>query len=223
MAQKNLGQVAIINRGAYASNVSYAVLNTVTHRGGTFMCIRQCTGIEPAVNANWRTYWVPTAIGIYSTEVTNDSETVARITFTFSDGTTAQHTYNTTGIADGTVTNASLGETISVAKGGTGSTTASGARTSLGAQAQLLSFQVRLSGSANSWAITQDVNGNSLSGKVTANSLVIIGPEQTLANMQNFGNYFILLASQAAGRLNFQSKNTVPSGTSILVNVLVAN
>ena len=43
MAQKNLGQVAIINRGAYASNVSYAVLNTVTHRGGTFMCIKQCT------------------------------------------------------------------------------------------------------------------------------------------------------------------------------------
>ena len=78
MAQYTLGQVAIISKGAYAANTSYVPLNVVTHRGGSFMCITQCISIEPGVNANWRTYWVPTAIGIYSTNVTAVTSTQAR-------------------------------------------------------------------------------------------------------------------------------------------------
>lgn len=221
--QKNLGQVAIISKGAYSSGTAYAPLNVVTHRGGSFMCIRACSNIEPAVTSNWNTYWVPTAIGVYQTQVTAPTSTTAKIKFIFSDGTYYEHTYNTTAVSDGSVTNASLGEAVSLAKGGTGATTAAQALTNLGAQAKILTRQVNLSGNASSWSITQDKNGNSLSGIVKADSIIVIGPDQTLANAQNFGNYFIILTSQEAGRLNFSSRDTVPSGTTITVNVMIAN
>lgn len=119
MAQNyTLGQVAIIHKGAYSSSTSYVPLNTVTHRGGSFMCITACTNIEPGVHASWQTYWVPTAIGILSAEVTSPSDTTATMTLTFSDGTTYSHTYGTTGVADGSVKNVSIGEAVAIAKGG---------------------------------------------------------------------------------------------------------
>lgn len=224
MAQQyNLGQVAIINKGAYSSAVYYAPLNTVTHRGGTFMCITACSNVEPGVNANWRTYWVPTAIGIYSTQVTAPTETTAKITFTFSDGTTAEHTYNTTAQASGSVTNDSIGETINISKGGTGGTTAAAARSNLGAQAEIIEFQIALGGAGKAWTATKDINGVSLTGRVTANSKVIVAAYPTLANVQNYAKYLVLLSSVGNGTLNFISQDTVPSGTTIGVNVMVAN
>lgn len=224
MAQQyNLGQVAIINKGAYASATYYAPLNTVTHRGGTFMCITACSNIEPAVNANWRTYWVPTAIGIYSTTVTAPTTSTAKITFTFSDGTTASHTYNTTAQASGSVTNDSIGETIAITKGGTGGTSAATARSNLGAQAELIEFQVTLSGAGNSWTVSKDSSNVTLSGRVYSTSKVMVAPSPTLANAQNYGNYFVLLSSVGNGTLSFISRDTVPSGTTITVNVMVAN
>ena len=224
MAQTyNLGQVAIISRGAYAAGTAYVPLNVVTHRSGSFMCITACTGIEPAVASSWRTYWVPTAIGIYSAVVTAPSDTTAKLTLTFSDGTTYEHTYGTTGVADGSVTNSSLGEAISIAKGGTGATTAAAALTALGAQSKILECQVAISGSASSWTVTKDVNNNSLSDKVKSNSIIVIGPEQTVANAQNYGNYFIVLSGQSNGTLNFTSRDTVPSGTTITINVMIVN
>lgn len=88
----NLGQVAIVNKGAYSSSTNYYPLNTVTNRGGTFMCKAACSNVQPGVTSGWRNYWVPTALGIYQTNVTADGDTIT-MTFTFSDGTTASHTY----------------------------------------------------------------------------------------------------------------------------------
>ena len=88
----NLGQVAIVSKGAYSSSGQHYPLNTVTNRAGTFMCIAACSNVEPGVTSGWQTYWVPTAIGIYDTDATIDGDEVT-LTFTFSDGTTASHTY----------------------------------------------------------------------------------------------------------------------------------
>lgn len=224
MAQNyTLGQVAIIHKGAYSSSTSYAPLNTVTHRGGSFMCITACTNIEPGVHASWQTYWVPTAIGILSAEVTSPSDTTATMTLTFSDGTTYSHTYGTTGVADGSVKNVSIGEAVAIAKGGTGATSAAAARTNLGAQATLIEFQINLTGGASAWTFSTDASGVSLAGRVLSTSKVMVAPEPTLANAQNYGNYFVLLQTVEAGRLYFTTRDTIPSGTTITVNVLVAN
>lgn len=88
----NLGQVAIVNKGDYSSSATYLPLNTVKHRAGSFMCIAQCSGVEPGAGANWQNYWVATAIGIYSTNA-SASGSLITLTFTFSDGTTASHQY----------------------------------------------------------------------------------------------------------------------------------
>lgn len=88
----NLGQVAIIHKGDYSASVQYAPLNTVSHRAGSFMCISSCINVEPGVTSGWDTYWVPTALGIYSTNVQAVGDLVT-VTFTFSDGTTASHQY----------------------------------------------------------------------------------------------------------------------------------
>jgi hypothetical protein len=87
-----LGQVAIVSKGDYSPAVNYYPLNAVSHRAGTFMCIAACSNVEPGVTSGWRTYWVPTALGIYQTNVTADGDTIT-MTFTFSDGTTASHEY----------------------------------------------------------------------------------------------------------------------------------
>lgn len=221
MAQYTLGQVAIISKGAYAANTSYVALNVVTHRGGSFMCIAPCISVEPGVAGNWRSYWVPTAIGIYQTSVTAVTSTQARITFTFSDGTTAQHTYSTTGVAAGSVTNTSIGETISVSKGGTGATTADGALTNIGGQKKAIAINVALSGGSSSWTVTKTTGDVNLSTYLTANSNIVAAPNA--ASQDNWENYGVRMTAQTASSLSFTSKATVPSGTTITVNLLVFN
>ena len=96
MARYNLGQVAIVNKGAWSASANYALLNTVTHNGGSFMAIAASTNIEPGVNASWSTYWVPMAKGIKTVTVTALSESTAQVTITLSDGTSiVGGTYNT--------------------------------------------------------------------------------------------------------------------------------
>ena len=87
-----LGQVAIISKGEYSPTATYSPLNTVKHRAGSFMCISECSGVEPGVSQGWSTYWVPTAVGIYATNVSAQGDLIT-VTFTFSDGSTASHQY----------------------------------------------------------------------------------------------------------------------------------
>lgn len=109
MAIYNLGQVAVISRGAWASGTAYAPLNTVTHNGGSFMAIAASTNKEPGVASGWATYWVAMAKGIKTIVIAATDATHAQATVTFSDGTTVTGTeFATNGVADGAVTTAKI-------------------------------------------------------------------------------------------------------------------
>ena len=99
MAVYNLGQAAIVSKGAYNANTSYKVLNTVTHLGGSYMCIAPCAGVEPGVASGWQSYWIATTRGILSW-TTTVSGTTATINVTFSDGTTYSNTYSTAAVGE---------------------------------------------------------------------------------------------------------------------------
>lgn len=104
MATYNLGQVAIVNKGAWASGTSYAPLNVVSHNSGSFMAIAANTSKEPGVASDWTAYWMRLSNGIKTVTVTAISTTQAQVSVTFSDGTTAvAGTYNTSGIPAGSV------------------------------------------------------------------------------------------------------------------------
>lgn len=109
MARYNLGQVAIVNKGAWSASANYALLNTVTHNGGSFMAIAASANIEPGVTASWETYWVPMAKGIKTVAVTALSASTAQVTITLSDGTSiVGGTYNTATVADGSIGSAQI-------------------------------------------------------------------------------------------------------------------
>lgn len=244
MASYNLGQAAIINRGAYSSSATYNQLNTVSHRGGTFMCIVSCSNIEPGVNATWRNYWVQTAIGVYSGAVTATGSNVT-VTFTMSDGTTIPLTYPATAIAANTITNAMLAELIAIDHGGTGANTASGALTNLGiptpfsvanggtgadnaddargninAQVQAVTYAVSLAGGASSWTKTTDINSQPLTDILSGSNLVVAPAPASWADYRNYG---VRMTAQADHSVTFTAETAVPSGKNLTVNILVFN
>lgn len=244
MATYVLGQAAIVNKGSYSSSVAYKQLNTVTHRGGTFMCILDCSNIEPGVNANWRNYWVVTAIGVYTGTVTATGANVT-VTYTMSDGSTIPVTYPATAIAANTITNAMLAELIDiehggtnadnatdalanlgitlplpVASGGTGANDAETARGNLSAQVQAVTYQVSIAGSASSWTKTTDINGNNLTSIKTGSNLIVSPAPDSWVNYRNYG---VRMSAQANSSVTFTSESTVPSGTSLTINILVFN
>ena len=55
MATVNLGQAAIVSKGAYSAAASYAPLNLVTHNGGSYLCKRGCSHLQPGVSFPWPT------------------------------------------------------------------------------------------------------------------------------------------------------------------------
>lgn len=109
MAVYNLGQAAIVSKGAYNANTSYKVLNTVTNLGGSYMCIAPCAGVEPGVTSGWQSYWVATARGINGMNITANGG-VATVVITFSDGSQYTGTYNTDAIGPGAVGTTELAE-----------------------------------------------------------------------------------------------------------------
>lgn len=105
MATYNLGQVAIISKGAWSASVNYAPLNTVTHNGGSFMAIAANSNKEPGVASGWATYWVAMSRGIKEINIVGDTTTTAHAVITLSDGTTVTGTsFSTYGIPDDTIT-----------------------------------------------------------------------------------------------------------------------
>lgn len=118
MATYNLGQAAIVSKGAYNSGTSYVPLNAISHKGGAFLCKQACTAIEPTVTSGWETYWMNIASGIKTYTITN-SGGIATVSITFTDGTTYSTTYpipavannsvDTAQLVDGAVTTAKLG------------------------------------------------------------------------------------------------------------------
>lgn len=122
MATVNLGQAAIVSKGAYSAAASYAPLNLVTHNGGSYLCKRGCSNIEPGVSSTWQTYWVAATVGIRSFAKTGETADGMEYTATLSDNSTYVFTVKT-----------AVDYPISVANGGTGATTAEAARENLGA------------------------------------------------------------------------------------------
>lgn len=108
MATYNLGQVAIVSKGAWSSSVNYAPLNTVTHNGGSFMAIAANSNKEPGVASGWATYWIAMAKGLKTISVTV-SGTTATISAVYTDGTTATvGTFSTTAVSDYSITTAKI-------------------------------------------------------------------------------------------------------------------
>lgn len=122
MATINLGQAAIVSKGAYSAAASYAPLNLVTHNGGSYLCKRGCSNIEPGVSSTWQTYWVAATVGIRSFAKTGETADGMEYTATLSDNSTYVFIVKT-----------AVDYPISVANGGTGATTAEEARANLGA------------------------------------------------------------------------------------------
>ena len=122
MATVNLGQAAIVSKGAYSAAASYAPLNLVTHNGGSYLCKRGCSNIEPGVSPTWQTYWVAATVGIRSFAKTGENADGMEYTATLSDNSTYVFIVKT-----------AVDYPISVANGGTGATTAEEARANLGA------------------------------------------------------------------------------------------
>ena len=113
MAQFNLGQAAVVSKGAWSGSATYSVLNTVTHNGGSFMAIAENSSVEPGVTTGWESYWVRATMGIKSVAFNGLTSSTANCVVTFSDGTTyTSPTFATTPVADGEVTAAKLGSDI---------------------------------------------------------------------------------------------------------------
>jgi len=105
MAIYSLGQVAIISKGAWNSAASYAILNTVTRNGGSFMAIQPNSNIEPGVTTGWESYWVAMSRGIKTIDIVGDTATTAHAVITLSDGTSVTGTtFSTYGIPDNSIT-----------------------------------------------------------------------------------------------------------------------
>ena len=55
MSQRiNLGRVMPINKRAYSSSVSYAVMDIVEYEGSSYWCIQACQGVLPTNTTNWQ-------------------------------------------------------------------------------------------------------------------------------------------------------------------------
>ena len=244
MATYTLGQAAVVSRGNYSSTAQYKQLNTVFHRGGTFMCISECSNVEPGVTSGWNAYWVQTAIGIYSGVVSASGSNVT-VTFTMSDGSTVPLTWAATAIAANSIYNNMLAEAIDIAHGGTGATTAADARTALGlslplavasggtggtdadgargnlnAQEQASTYQVSLTGGGTSWTKTTDVNSQALTDIKSGSNLIVAPAPASWADYRNYG---VRMTAQADSSVTFTAESSVPSGTSLTVNILVFN
>lgn len=108
MASFTLGKVSISPRGNYSASASYAVLDLVSNKGGSYLCISANSGIQPGVASNWTTYWMSLTKGITSLEITSPETGKATISIVFSDGTSTSTTIDTTAIGAGSVGNTEL-------------------------------------------------------------------------------------------------------------------
>lgn len=139
MSVYNLGKVCLTPKGTYSPTAQYEKLDTVALGGGSFICLRSCSGINPVTDPDRSTYWSCCAAGIasvsaeysagrvYLTILLTDSGSCS-IDFPVSDipdlSVTSQKlavgAVTSAKIADASVTASKLAAPIPLEKGGTG-------------------------------------------------------------------------------------------------------
>ena len=108
MARYELGQAAIVSKGAWSNSASYEVLNVVSNLGGSFMAIAPNSVIEPGVTSGWQTYWVPLSRGVKTVNI-EAYGSGARSVVTLSDGTVVTGSeFSTAGVAAGSITDTQI-------------------------------------------------------------------------------------------------------------------
>lgn len=150
-----LGQAAYVNKGSYSSSATYVVLNTVFYNGGTWVALKNVSGVTPGSDA---TAWLCITQGIRSVNITQSGgNAVVKITLT--NGTQASATIPLATVGDGTITVAKLASefVLPVAKGGTGATSADNARINLNAQVAIKKRHINLS--TDDWQSRGENNG----------------------------------------------------------------
>lgn len=156
------------------------------------------------------------AVGIKSMSITSTGEGTASVSITFSDGTESSFEYNTSAIADGTITTGKLtsGFVLPVAKGGTGATAAAAARTNLGAQQTHTTTTASLP--ASGWS--NKTRSVSVTG-VTASNTVFCSP--AAASWAVYNDCGVRCSAQGSGTLTFTCED-VPTAA-LTVNVVIFN
>lgn len=104
MAQYDLGKVSIRPRGAYAANTNYEFLDSVQNLGGSWLALAASKDVQPGVTSGWQNYWMMITRGIRTIVGSSPADGQTQITITFTDGTTAEYTYNNEVLSDGSVT-----------------------------------------------------------------------------------------------------------------------
>ena len=116
-----LGQVSIISKGAWSSSTTYAVLEMVTNKGGSWLCKKANSNKQPGVTSGWATYWVQAAKGIDTIDVTSPSSGTVQMVINYSDGTNTTVSYSSSAIAAGSIGTTELADgAVTSAKIGTG-------------------------------------------------------------------------------------------------------
>lgn len=96
-----LGQAAYVNKGDYSSSVSYAPLNTVFYRGGTWVALQSVSGVAPGSDAS---KWMCISQGLRSFTVDPIRVGYIEISWVLTDGTTGSVTAPTNGVPNNAVT-----------------------------------------------------------------------------------------------------------------------
>ena len=78
MTTYNLGQAAVVCRGAFDPDEEYMKLNLVTIRGGAYICRAGCFGYEPGVTPGWQEFWVLACDGIADISRSGDKIVITR-------------------------------------------------------------------------------------------------------------------------------------------------
>ena len=204
-----LGQAAYVNKGSYSSSATYVVLNTVFYNGGTWVALKNVSGVTPGSDA---TAWLCITQGIRSVNISQSGgNAVVQITLT--NGTQASATIPLATVGDGSITVAKLASdfVLPLSKGGLGATTADEARINLDAQRRIRSIGFGLS-TANwtartggGYTKTIDFNG------ITSNFIASPDNEASWKIAQD-ANLYPPTADVENGTLTFTC-DTVPTGS----------
>lgn len=102
-----LGQAAYVNKGDYSSSVSYAPLNTVFYRGGTWVALQSVSGVAPGSDAS---KWMCISQGLRSFTVEPIRVGYIEISWVLTDGTTGSVTAPTNGVPNNAVTTRTIAD-----------------------------------------------------------------------------------------------------------------